>query len=116
MTSKRTVRLADFGNEWYEPGRSRPIRALWLVLGRVFLESSLPWPYRFKAALLRLFGAKIGVGVVIKNRVVVKYPWNLEVGDHTWIGEAVSDRQPCPGDDRLQLLPVPGSDDRDRES
>lgn len=88
MTGKRTVRLADFDNAWYDPGRSRFIRAVWLVLGRIFLESSLPWPYRFKGWLLRLFGARIGVGVILKNRIVVKYPWNLEVGDHTWIGEA----------------------------
>jgi putative colanic acid biosynthesis acetyltransferase WcaF len=39
--------------------------------------------------LLRLFGATIGRGVVIKPRVNIKYPWNLSIGDHTWIGEQV---------------------------
>lgn len=39
--------------------------------------------------MLRLFGAKIGCGVVIKPRVNIKYPWNLTIGDHTWIGEGV---------------------------
>jgi putative colanic acid biosynthesis acetyltransferase WcaF len=39
--------------------------------------------------LLRLFGAKIGKGVNIKPRVHVKYPWNLNIGEFTWIGEDV---------------------------
>lgn len=34
-----------------------------------------------------MFGAEIGRKVVIKPRVNIKYPWNLEVGDHSWIGE-----------------------------
>lgn len=36
---------------------------------------------------MRLFGAKIGKGVVIKPKVNIKYPWRLEVGNYTWIGE-----------------------------
>lgn len=39
--------------------------------------------------MLRLFGARIGKGVVIKPRVNVKYPWNLSIGEYTWLGENV---------------------------
>ena len=39
--------------------------------------------------LLRKFGAKIGKGVFIKPSVNIKYPWNLTIGDDTWIGEGV---------------------------
>ena len=39
--------------------------------------------------MLKLFGAKIGKGVVIKPSVNIKYPWKLSIGDHTWIGENV---------------------------
>ena len=39
-----------------------------------------------KTGLLRLFGAKIGKGVVIRSSCEVYYPWNLEIGDHCWVG------------------------------
>jgi putative colanic acid biosynthesis acetyltransferase WcaF len=42
-----------------------------------------------KVALLKLFGSKLGKGVVIKPNVIIKYPWNLTIGDHTWVGEHV---------------------------
>ena len=38
------------------------------------------WKYRW----LR---AKIGKGLVIKNNVIIKSPWNLVVGDDCWLGE-----------------------------
>ena len=45
-----------------------------------------PYP-ALKRFLLRLFGAEIGKGVVIKPCVNIKYPWKLHVGNHVWIGE-----------------------------
>jgi putative colanic acid biosynthesis acetyltransferase WcaF len=36
-----------------------------------------------------MFGAKIGTGVIIKPAVNIKYPWNLEIGNHSWLGEKV---------------------------
>lgn len=37
--------------------------------------------------MLRLFGAKIGAGVLLKPSINVKSPWLLEIGNYTWIGE-----------------------------
>ena len=39
--------------------------------------------------MLRAFGAKVGVGLIIKPHVSIKYPWRLVIGDHVWIGEEV---------------------------
>ncbi len=36
---------------------------------------------------MRLFGAKIGHGVIIKPCVNIKYPWFLQIGNNVWIGE-----------------------------
>lgn len=70
-------------------GRCIIIEALWIVLKNIFLLSPFPWPSIFKVSLLRLFGAKVGVGVVVKPRVNIHMPWKLSVGAHTWIGEEV---------------------------
>ena len=39
--------------------------------------------------LLKLFGAEVGEGVLIKPYVNIKYPWLLTIGSHVWIGENV---------------------------
>lgn len=64
-------------------------QVLWYYCNVLFLKSSLLPGSAWKAGLLRLFGAKIGCGVVIKPSVNIKYPWKLTVGDYCWIGEQV---------------------------
>jgi putative colanic acid biosynthesis acetyltransferase WcaF len=80
------VDLSKFDNSWYRPG-GKTRRLLWYVCNAVFINSSVPYPSSFKCALLRLFGAKVGRGVVIKPNVNIKFPWFLELGHHVWMGE-----------------------------
>ena len=81
------VDLTRFDHGGYRPGRSFPVRAAWLVIEALTLMNPMLTSYRLKRAVLRLFGAQIGRGVVIKPGVHVKYPWRLSIGDHAWIGE-----------------------------
>lgn len=64
-------------------------RAVWYATSLLFFRSALLWPYGLKRFWLRLFGAKVGSGVVIKPSVHIKYPWKLAISDYTWIGEEV---------------------------
>jgi putative colanic acid biosynthesis acetyltransferase WcaF len=83
------VDLNSFDNSWYRPGRGRVLQLTWFFLGLPVLRSTwLPFS-SVRRSLLRLFGARIGAGVVVKPGVRVKYPWLLEVGQNTWIGEDV---------------------------
>lgn len=80
--------LASFDNRWYQPGQKWKI-GLWFLVSNLAIHSYLPVPVKIKCLILRLFGAKIGPGVVIKPGVNIKYPWQLHVGAHAWIGEQV---------------------------
>lgn len=81
------VDLADYQNRSYSPNRSKWIQAAWFFAGLPLLRCSILPFSSVRRFLLRLFGAHIGVGVVIKPGVRVKYPWLFAVGDHTWLGE-----------------------------
>lgn len=82
------VALDKFNNDWYKPGNRVKI-GLWYMVNACFINAYfLPFSF-FKRFLLRLFGAKIGKGVIIKPKVNIKYPWKLTVGDYCWIGEYV---------------------------
>ena len=61
---------------------------LWFFIQHLFLKAPV-LPSKFRRLLLRLFGASVGSGVLIRRGVRVHFPWNLEIGDDCWIGEEV---------------------------
>ena len=81
--------LASFDNSWYQPGGNILKRSLWYVTNILFFINPLNPFMGVKRMLLRAFGAKVGKGVIIKPSVNIKYPWLLQIGDHSWIGEHV---------------------------
>ena len=60
----------------------------WNFIGKPFVSSFIPGTY-WRKIILRLFGAKIGIGGKIKSYIKVSEPWNLIVGDHCWLGENI---------------------------
>ena len=80
--------LASYNNSWYRPG---PIlkRFCWYGINAIIFNSSFFPFYKFKVFLLRLFGAKTGNNIIIKQLVNIKFPWFLEIGNNVWIGEQV---------------------------
>jgi putative colanic acid biosynthesis acetyltransferase WcaF len=69
--------------------RSSLIIYAWAMVELLFVTNPLQPSSALRVAVLRLFGAKIGEAVVFRPRTRVKFPWNLEVGDRSWIGEGV---------------------------
>jgi len=64
-------------------------QALWYLVNVFFFKNPINISSGIKVALLKMFGATVGNGVVIKPSVNIKYPWKLTIGDHSWIGEEV---------------------------
>lgn len=65
------------------------MRLMWYYTSLLLFESGWFIFTRVKPAILRLFGARVGRGVVIKPHVRIKFPWRLSIGDHCWIGQGL---------------------------
>lgn len=75
-----------------ETFRGRPawfVQLWWIVQGMLFHPSPQAM-YGWRRFLLRLFGAQIGDKVLIRPNVTVTYPWKLEIGDYSWVGDNVT--------------------------
>ena len=72
-----------------QTGASKPKLILWILTNIIFFKSAIPYPSSFKAFILRLFGAKLGIGIIFKPCINIKFPWKLSIGDYCWIGENV---------------------------
>ena len=81
--------LSKYDNSKFSPGGNTIKRLLWYFINILFFLNPLNPVSLVKVLLLRLFGAKIGKGVIIKPSVNIKYPWRLKIGNHVWIGEKV---------------------------
>jgi putative colanic acid biosynthesis acetyltransferase WcaF len=80
--------LSTYDNSWFNPGNLFK-RTLWYFTSLFFFQNNF-FPFSsLKIFLLRVFGAKIGKGVLIKPDVAIKYPWKLNLGENIWIGEKV---------------------------
>jgi putative colanic acid biosynthesis acetyltransferase WcaF len=80
--------LGAFTAAGYDKGRHHLVQALWFaIMNTIFMA----WwcPRRWRVPILRMFGAEIGDRVFIRHNVRVLWPWKLNVGDDSWIGEDV---------------------------
>jgi len=80
------VALRQYNNTRFDRGRSKLVEFLWLVLDAALVRSRVPG-YLHRRLILRAFGARIGKRVLIKPGVRIKFPWRLEIGDDSWLGE-----------------------------
>jgi len=83
------LNLAHYSRPEIPGNRNFLWRICWYLVNSLFFRSAILGllPNGPKARILRLFGAKIGRGLVCKPRVNIKYPWFLSIGDHVWLGE-----------------------------
>lgn len=66
--------------------RNRIMRVVWGVVSLLFFRFTPKPLHKWRAFLLRLFGAKIGKGVHVYPAVKIWAPWNIELHDGCGIG------------------------------
>lgn len=81
------IDLSRYSTDGFERGASPLKEAAWWVVRAFFFLTPLPWPSALRVALLQLFGATVGEGVVIRSHVNITFPWRFSAGNHVWIGE-----------------------------
>ncbi len=82
------IDLSLYNKTNFSRGRSRIVEVLWNLIQAMFVSSFIPGSLH-RTIILRMFGASIGNGVIIRPRVRIKFPWRLNVGENSWIGEGV---------------------------
>ena len=70
-------------------GRSAWFVQLWWFVQETLFRWSPQAMYPWRRFLLRLFGATIGAGVLLRPTVRITYPWKVTIGEQSWIGDDV---------------------------
>jgi putative colanic acid biosynthesis acetyltransferase WcaF len=81
------VNLASYSSSQFDRGASKGTEIVWILTSLILFRLCPFSLSSLKRVVLRLFGARIGRGVVIKPQVKITFPWKLSVGDHVWLGE-----------------------------
>lgn len=81
-------RLAGFTGTGYDKGRGSGTQLAWMLVSR---SITMHWwcPNRVRIAILRMFGARVGARSLVRHDVRIHWPWKLEIGDNSWVGEKV---------------------------
>ena len=68
-------------------GRAGIVVLIWQLVDSTLFRLSPQPLYAWRRWLLRLFGADVGVGVIIRSSARITYPWKVSFGDYCWIGD-----------------------------
>jgi len=82
-------RLDEADRSGFNYGRSKLLVFLWFTIQDILFRFSPVPCYGFRRWLLRRFGCKLGKGVIIRPRARFHYPWRIEIGDYSSIGDDV---------------------------
>ncbi len=86
--SRPPIDLSRAGPGKFRRTRSKAVEFLWMCVEAFLVDNPLQVSSVLRVGVLRLFGARVGRGTIIRN-IHVKFPWNLTIGERCWIGERV---------------------------
>jgi putative colanic acid biosynthesis acetyltransferase WcaF len=82
-----TVDLSLFENRDFDRGAPKALELAWILTRSAVFEHGPVGLDGLRRKLLRQFGARLGRGGNCRRGVRVTFPWKLEIGDNSWLGE-----------------------------
>lgn len=89
LTEPSLVDLRTYDLSSYNRGKPTWYIMLWWLVQAIIFPLSLHNLNGLRCSILRLFGAEIGKGVVIRPSAQFIFPWKIKIGDYSWIGDEV---------------------------
>ena len=89
LNAEPLIDLRKYDQSWFDRGRPSWYILLWWFLQAVAFPLTPHNADGLRCWLLRCFGAKIGKGVKIRPTARFTYPWKVEIGEYSWIGDDV---------------------------
>ncbi|WP_013323205.1 hormogonium polysaccharide biosynthesis acetyltransferase HpsU [Gloeothece verrucosa] len=89
LNAQPLVDLRKYDQAGFDRGRPGWLILIWWLVQAMVFPLSLHNLNAIRCWMLRLFGAKIGKGVIIRPTARFTYPWKVEIGDNCWIGDDV---------------------------
>jgi putative colanic acid biosynthesis acetyltransferase WcaF len=83
------VDLRHYDQSWYNRGRPGWTVLLWWLVQAIAFPITPHFANGPRRWLLKLFGAQIGRDVLIRPTARFTYPWKVQIGDYSWIGDDV---------------------------
>ncbi|MDY7019887.1 MAG: hormogonium polysaccharide biosynthesis acetyltransferase HpsU [Cyanobacteriota bacterium] len=83
------VDLRQYDQSDFDRGRPGWFILFWWFIQAVTFPLTLHSLSGVRCWILRRFGAKIGQGVLIRPTARFTYPWKVEIGDYSWVGDDV---------------------------
>ncbi len=81
--------LGRYDQSHFDRGRSGWFILVWWFVQAIAFPLTPHFANALRARILRAFGAKIGSNVVIRPTARFTYPWKVEIGDNSWVGDDV---------------------------
>jgi putative colanic acid biosynthesis acetyltransferase WcaF len=89
LTDRAWIDLTTYDQSNFDRGRPGWYILLWWLVQAITFPMTPHFASGLRARILRWFGAKVGQGVLIRPTARFTYPWKVEIGDYSWIGDDV---------------------------
>ncbi|MDB4990178.1 MAG: wcaF [Myxococcaceae bacterium] len=86
-SSRGRVDLSSFENAAFDRGAPKAVELAWILTRSALFERGPIGLDAVRRRVLAHFGATVGRGGTCRRGVRITFPWKLEIGENSWLGE-----------------------------